>query len=190
MQTVLPSEFKRGLVVMLDDAPHVVEEFHVSGTAQTRHKLHVRLRHLLRGHFVTRQFAESERIPVADLVTRPVQFSYQQGDTSIFTDTETYEELQVSADQLGERRWFLRDNDECRAQFLDGKLLDIVLPPSVSLRIVETAPPIRGASDSSWKPAKLETGLEIMVPLFLNKGDLVRVDTETRKYGGKDTTTA
>jgi elongation factor P len=71
--------------------------------------------------------------------------------------------------------------------FLEGKLLDITLPGQVTLRIEDTAPPIRGGSDSAWKPAKLETGLEIMVPLFLDKGECVRVDTQTHKYVGKDT---
>jgi elongation factor P len=187
MQTVLPSEFKRGMVLMLDGAAHVIDDFHVSGTAQTRHKLHVRLRHLKLGRFTERQFAENERVPVADLSYRAVQFSYKQGDTHAFLDAETFEQLDLSAEQVGERHWFLKENEEYRAYFLDGKLLDIALPPQVSLRIEETAPPIRGGSDSTWKPATVETGLEIMVPLFLDKGDKVRVDTATRKYAGKDT---
>lgn len=187
MQTVLPSEFKRGMVLMLDGTPHVIDDFHVSGTAQTKHKLHVRLRHLRGGHFSDRQFAENERVPVADLIYRTVQFSYQQGDTYAFLDAETFEQLDLPAEQVGERRWFLKENEEYRAYFLDGKLLDLALPPQVALKIEETAPPIRGGSDSTWKPAQLETGLEIMVPLFLNKGEIVRVDTATRKYAGKDT---
>jgi elongation factor P len=186
MQTILPSEFKRGMVLMLDSAPQVIDDFHVSGTAQTRHKLHVRLRHLKTGRFTERQFAENERVPVADLNYRAVQFSYQQGDTYAFLDAETYEELDLNGEQVGERRWFLKENEEYRAYFLDGKLLDIALPPQVSLRIADTDPPIRGGSDSNWKPARLETGLEIMVPLFLDKGEKVRVDTATRKYAGKD----
>jgi elongation factor P len=69
---------------------------------------------------------------------------------------------------------------------LEGRLFDIVFPPSVALKIVETAPPIRGSSESTWKPAKVETGLEIMVPLFIATGDMVRVDTHTRKYLGEE----
>ncbi|MDH7504521.1 MAG: elongation factor P, partial [Verrucomicrobiota bacterium] len=79
------------------------------------------------------------------------------------------------------------ENEEYRAIFLEGKLMDIVLPGQVTLKIEDTAPPIRGGSDSTWKPARLETGLEIMVPLFLDKGEKVRVDTAMRKYVGKDT---
>jgi len=185
MQTVLPSEFKRGMVLLLEGAPQVIEDFHVSGTAQTRHKLHVRLRQLRGGRITERQFAENERVPVAELQHRTVTFSYQQGDTYAFLDAETFDGLDLTAEQVGERHWFFKENDEYRALFLEGKLLDIVLPPQVALRTVDTVPPVRGGSDSNWKPARLETGLEIMVPLFLNKGETVRVDTATRKYAGK-----
>ena len=91
------------------------------------------------------------------------------------------------AEQIGERHWFLKENDDYRAMYLEGKLLDIILPGHVSLQVKETAPPIRGGSDSAWKPAKLETGLEIMVPLFITQGETIRVDTATRKYVGKET---
>jgi elongation factor P len=186
MQTVLPAEFKRGMLLVLDNAPHFLEDFHTSGTAQTRHKLHVRLRNLKTGRIVDRTFAENERVPVAQLDHRTVQFSYKQGDTYAFLDTESFDELSLSAEQVGERRWFLKENDEYKALFLEGKLLDIVLPPQVPLQVVDTAPPTRGGSDSFWKPAKLETGLEIMVPLFIAKGETIRVDTHERKYAGKN----
>lgn len=110
MQTVLPSEFKRGMVLMLDAAPHVIEEFHITGTAQTKHKLHTRLRHLKTGRIVERVFAENERVPVAEMQTRRVTYSYTRGDTHVFLDAETFEELELSEAQLGERRWFLKEN--------------------------------------------------------------------------------
>ena len=186
MQTILPSEFKRGLVLMLDGAPQIIEDFHTAAAGRTKHKPHARLRNLKTGRVADHMFAENERVPVAELEHRRVQFSYKQGETYAFLDAETFEELDLSADQIGERHWFLKENEEYRALFLEGKLLDIVLPGQVSLRVEETAEPIRGGSDSAWKPAKLETGLEIMVPLFIAKGERVRVDTLTRKYAGKE----
>ncbi len=185
MQTVLPTEFKRAMVLLLDNAPHVLEDFHASGTAQTKHKLHVRLRNVKTGRVLDRTFAENERVAVAQLATRTVQFSYKQGDTYAFLDTESFEELDLSAEQVGSRHWFLKENEEYKALFLDGKLLDIVLPAQIPLQVADTAPPIRGGSDSAWKEAKLETGLEIMVPLFIAKGEIIRVDTHDRKYAGK-----
>jgi len=185
MQTILPAEFKRGMLLLLDNAPHYLEDFHASGTAQTRHKLHVRLRNLKTGRISDRTFAENERVTVAQLEHRTVQFSYKQGETYAFLDTESFDELNLSAEQVGDRRWFLKENDEYKALFLEGKLLDIVLPPQIPLQVVDTAPPIRGGSDSAWKEAKLETGLQIMVPLFIAKGETIRVDTHERKYAGK-----
>jgi elongation factor P len=185
MQTVLPEEFKRGMLLLLDNMPHYLEDFHTSGTAQTRHKLHVRVRNLKTGRVFDRTFAENERVPVGELEHRLVQFSYKQGDTYAFVDTKTFEEMNLPAELAGDRRWFIKENEEYKALFLEGNLIDIVLPPQVVLQVVDTAAPIRGGVDTAWKEAKLETGLEIMVPLFIAKGDLLKVDTQERKYAGK-----
>jgi len=186
METILPSEFKRGMVLLLGGAPLVLEDFHVSGTAQTKHKLHARLRHLKSGRLTDHTFTESERVPVAEVQYRRVQFSYHQGEEFVFSDVETYEELTLTAEQVGDRRWFIKENEEYRALLLDGRLVDIVLPPAVTLEVVDTAPPIRGGSDATWKPARLETGLEVMVPLFIAPGEKIRVDTVQRKYIGRE----
>ena len=185
MQTILPEEFKRGMLLLLDSMPHYLEDFHTSGTAQTRHKLHVRLRNLKTGRVFDRTFAENERVPVGQLEHRLVQFSYKQGDTYAFVDTKTFEEMTLPAELAGDRRWFIKENEEYKALFLEGNLIDIVLPPQVVLLVADTAPPSRGGVDTAWKPATLETGLELMVPLFITKGEMIRVDTQERKYAGK-----
>jgi elongation factor P len=186
MQTVLTSEFKRGMVLLLEGAPQMLEEFHVSGTAQTKHKLHARLRHLKTGRLADHTFSEGERVPVADVQHRRVQFSYHDGKDYVFSDVESFEELTLSAELVGERRWFIKEEVEYRALLLDGRLVDIVLPPAVTLEVVATDPPVRGGSDATWKPAKLDTGLEIMVPLFIAPGEKIRVDTTERKYTGRE----
>ena len=186
MQTVLPSEFKRLMVLLLEGVPHVIEEFHTSGTAQTRHKLHARLRQLKTGHVTERVFAENERVPVVSLETRRVTYSYTQGGTHVFLDAESFDELDLTDEQLGDRRAFLKENEEYKAMLLEDKLLDIVLPPQVPLKVVNTAPPVRGGSDATWKAARLETGIEVMVPLFIASGETIRVDTVTRKYLGRE----
>lgn len=190
MQTILPSELKRQMVLVLDGSPHVVEDLHTSGTAQTRHRLHVRLRHLMTGRPVERVFAENERVPVAPLETRRVTYSYARGDVQVFIDTETFDEFEFSNEQIGERRWFLKENEEYKALRLDGRPLDIVLPPQIPLKVVDTAPPSRGGLNSSWKEAKLETGLQIMVPLFIENGEIIRVDTAEKKYVNRETSGA
>ncbi|HKW28712.1 MAG TPA: elongation factor P [Verrucomicrobiae bacterium] len=186
MQSVLTSEFKRGMVLLLDGAPQMLEEFHVSGTAQTRHKLHARLRHLKTGRIADHTFSEGERVPVADVSHRRVQFSYHDGKDYVFSDVESFEEMSLSAEQIGDRRGFIKENVEYRALLLDGRLLNIVLPPNVTLEVVATDPPVRGGVDTTWKPARLDTGLEIMVPLFIAPGEKIHVDTATRKYAGRE----
>jgi elongation factor P len=186
MQTILPSEFKRSMVLMLDGSPHVVEDMHTSGTAQTRHRLHTRLRQLQTGRIIDRVFAENERVTVAPLETRRVTYSYAKGDTHVFSDSETFDELEFGSEQLGERRWFLKENEEYKALLLDGRFLDLVVPMQIALKVVDTAPPSRGGLESSWKEAKLETGLQIMVPLFIVKGEAIRVDTAAKKYAGRE----
>jgi elongation factor P len=187
MQTVLPSGFKRGQVLMLEGAPHVIEQFHTTGTAKTKRGLHAKLRSLITGRHVARVFTEGERVPVTELGSRTVQFSYREGDTFVFLDAQTFEELDLTVEQVGERHWFLKENEEYKALFLAGKLLEVVLPDSVALKVEETAPAQRGGADGAWKSAKLEGGLEIMVPLFIGPADAIRVDTVERKYLRKET---
>jgi len=186
MQTILPTEFKRGMVLMLEGVPEILEEFHMTGTAQTRHKIHCRLRNLKTGRILERVFTENERVALADLSYRRVVFSYKNGDDYVFTDCETFEEYTLSKDQIGDRHYFIKEDVEYKGIFLEGAFMDIVLPPSMQLKVTETGPAIRGGSDAAWKPAKLETGLEIMVPLFIETGEIVRVDTTERKYVGKE----
>src|SRR5262245_50255155 len=92
MQTILPSDFKRSMVLILEGVPHVIEDLHVTGTAQTRHKLHARLRHLKSGRITDRVFGENERVQVAPLETHRVTYSYAKGDVQVFMDTANFEE--------------------------------------------------------------------------------------------------
>ncbi len=174
------------MVLVLDGSPHVIEDLHTSGTAQTRHKLHTRLRQLKTGHIIDRVFAENERVPVAPLETRRATYSYAKGGTYVFIDEESFEEFELSEEGLGQRRWFLKENEGYKALLLDGKLLDIAFPPQVPLQVIETAPPLRGGSDSAGTEARLETGLMVMVPLFIAKGETVRVDTNSKRYVGRE----
>lgn len=187
MQTLSPSQFRRGLVLMLDQHPFLLEDFHITGTAKTKHKLHAFLRNLRTGRTAERVFQDNEHVATADLEYRTVQYSYRQEQTFIFLDTESFEELALSAEQVGERRWFLLENKEYKAMFLDGRLLDIVLPDQESLKVEQTAAPQRSSSQTTtFKEAILEGGLQVMVPLFIGPGEVIRVDTRTRKYLGKE----
>jgi len=185
MQTVMPSEFKRGMVLMLGGVAHLIEDFHTTGTAQTRHKLHTRLRQLKTGRLSEHVFSENDRVGTVELEHHTLQFSYQKGDEYVFQDVRTFEEVLLPVEQIGDRRWFIQDTEEYKALFLEGKLVDIILPLQITLTVVETGPSQKGGADGAWKPARLNGGLEIMVPLFIATGEAIRVDTQTHKYVGK-----
>ncbi len=186
MPNVSPADFKRGMVILLDGVPHVIEEMHATGTAKFKQKVHARMRHLASGRVIERTFADNETVTAAELEQRKATYSYRQDDVLVFLDSETYEPLELRVEQLGDKLAFLKENEEYKAVFLDGKLVDVQVPDQVVLQVVETGPAQRGSSDSTWKPAKLETGLEIMVPLFIETGERIRVDTAARKYAGKE----
>ena len=186
MNTASSSDFKRGMVLMLEGVPHQVDDFHTVGTGKTKHKTHVRLRNLLTGRSAERVFTENERIPVGDVEHQRVLLSYRQGADFVFLNAATFEEVILTGEQISDRHWFLKENQEYPAMFMEGKLMDIQLPAQVSLQVTETGPIQKGGSDSAWKTAKLESGLEIQVPLFIGTGEQVWVDSQTRKYLGKD----
>ena len=140
------------MVLMLDGAPQMVEEFHVSGTAQTKHKMHVRLRHLKTGRITEQTLPDGERLPIADVQHRRVQLSYADGKDFVFSEVESFEELTLSAERVGDRRYFIKENVEYRALLLDGRLLDIELPANVTFEVVETAPPVSGGSVPRGNP--------------------------------------
>ena len=144
--------------------------------------MHARMRNLHNGRIVEHTFPENEEVATVALEHKTVQFSFRQGTDYVFIDSATFDEIKLTAEQVGERHWFLNDHDEYRAMYVEGKFLDIQLPDHVALKVEQTAPPQRASQQSALKTATLEGGLEVMVPLFVGPGDLIRVDTGERKY--------
>ena len=186
MQTILPAAFRNGMVLMIEGTPFMIEDFHHTGTAKTRHKMCARMRNMHNGRIVERTFSEGDELTTVDIQHMTVQFSYKQGDEYMFLNAQSFDEVKLTAEQIGERHWFLHENDEYRALFLEGQFLDILLPDHVALKVEQTAPSQRASLQSSLKPATLEGGLEIMVPLFITQGEVIKVDTRDRKYLGKE----
>ena len=145
----------------------------------------MQVRNLHNGHVFERIFPDNERVPTTELEYRRASYSYAKDNVYAFLDAETFEELSLTGEQLGDRRHFLKENEEYRALVLEGQLLDVLLPDAVALAVAETAPAQHGGGDSAWKSATLEGGLEIQVPLFIAPGDRLLVDVKTHKYAGK-----
>jgi elongation factor P len=179
-------EVKRGGMVSINGAPHVVDDLTVSTPsargAATLYKF--RFRNLVTGQKEDRTCKGDDPLESVSVERRPVQLSYMQGDVYVFTDLESFEEFSINADDLEEQRQFLRDDlDGMMALISDGRVLTIEMPDVVELKIVQCDPSMRGASATSrTKPATLTTGLVVQVPEYMAPGEVVRVDTRTGKF--------
>lgn len=149
------------------------------GTAQVRTKL----RNLKTGAITEETFRPEQRFPRVRIEKRVMQYLYSDGEQHHFMDTQNYEQVALGPAQLGDALKFLKENMEVQVQFYEDAPLGLELPTSVDLEIVETEPGFKGdTATGGTKPARLETGLAVNVPLFVNQGDRIKVDTRTGEY--------
>jgi elongation factor P len=143
-----------------------------------------KLKNVLSGAVVDRTFRSGEKVTEVRLVRRPIQYSYTDGDLYYFMDMETYEMIPLSGDTIGEDQLrYLQENMECEGLTRDGRVLTVELPQFVELEVVETDPGVRGdTAQGGTKPAKLATGAVVQVPLFVERGEVIRVDRTADKY--------
>jgi elongation factor P len=176
-------ELKKGLTIRYEGGLMRIVDFqHVK---QGRGSAYVRLtlRNVRSGATVNTTVQAGEKFPVAQLEKQTVQFLYREDRTFFFMDTATYEQPAVGADVVGEAASYLKENGEIDLLTYEGEVLDIALPPSVVLRVDRTEPGYKGDTASgAVKPAIMETGLRVMVPLFVGEGDELRIDTRTGTY--------
>lgn len=176
-------DLRRGMTLELDgDLWNVLEYHHLKlgrGSAQVRMKM----RNVKSGTTVERTFQAGEKFRRAILDRKTVQYLYHGDGTYHFMDTDTYEQTALSADQLGDVASYLKDGQILEILTYQDRPLGAELPPSVELEVTRADPGLRGdTATAGTKPASLETGLVIQVPLFVNEGDRVRVDTRTGQY--------
>lgn len=182
---ISPSDFKRGQRIELDGEPYaIVDHTTQSGPARSANTLvRAKLRNLRTGQLVDRPFKANDKVKIPDFEIRSVQYLYDDGDNRVFMDTENYDQFGLHHEQVAEEMLFLRANDEARALFFNGSCIGIELPHTVTLEVRETEPGTRGDTvTNALKAATLETGVEVSVPLFVNHGDRIVVDTRERRY--------
>ena len=177
------NDFRPGVVVELDGELYaVVQSAHVKrgrGSAYVRAKV----RSLKTGSITERTFNTGVRVPLIYLDRKPMQYLYAQGDEYVVMDHETFEQLPLRAELLGDAVHYLKENTDVVVVFYDGRPIAVELPNAVELEVVETAPGFKGdTAAGSSKPARLETGLSVQVPFFVSVGDRVRVDTRSGEY--------
>lgn len=176
------NELKSGLTILVDNQVYlIIETQHVKpgkGSAFVRTKL----KNIKTGLILEKTF-RSEEIEEAFLEQHKLQFLYPSGSSYVFLDQENFEEVPINKDVLKEKVKFLKDNIEATAYSYKGEILNIELPNSIEVKIIETEPGVRGdTAKSGTKPAKIETGAIIQVPLFINIGDTIKIDTRTGEY--------
>jgi len=177
------SNFKKGLKVMYEGAPYIIVDFMHVKMGRGRPHVKAKMKNLLAGSVIEKSFLTTESFDEPDIVNRDMQFLYSQADEYVFMDSETFDQIPVSAEVLGETRWYLMENDEYSVMLYEGRPLSVDLPASVVLEVTETEPAIRGDTVSNvTKPAILETGLQVKVPPFIKEGDKIKVDTRTGEY--------
>ena len=176
---------KGNLIKVGNDLFRILELHHLTPGNKRAH-IQVRMRNIRSGTLADQKFRAEEDVERATLDEREMQYLYNDGDSFYFMDTQSYEQVHISAEALGDSKDFLIPEMTIRVEFYDVEPVGIELPPTVDLVVKETVPGIKGATASAQvKPATLETGLVVQVPPFVNEGDRIRVNTETGEYQGR-----
>ncbi|MCE2504739.1 MAG: elongation factor P [Chlorobi bacterium] len=177
------SDLRSGLVIMHNNELCTVLESTHRTPGKGRASYQVKLRKLRDGKFMEHRFRSGEEIEIIRLENKTMQFLYREGENLVVMDTETYEQTSLPEAVVGDAAGFLKESGEVSLSFFENEVVQIVLPPHVNLMVSQTEPGVRGdTASSATKPATLESGTTITVPLFINEGDVVRVDTRTGEY--------
>lgn len=183
MATYSTSEFKAGLKVMLDGDPAAIveNEFVKPGKGQAFNR--VKIRNLKTGRVIERTFKSGDTIEAADVVDVEMQYLYNDGEFWHFMQPESFEQVAADKDTVGGAAQWLKEQDVCLVTLWNGSPISVEPPHTVVLEIVETDPGVRGdTSGGGGKPAKLETGAVVRVPLFVQQGERIKVNTRTGEY--------
>lgn len=177
------SDLKKGLRLKIDNEPHVVVEFNFVKPGKGQALYRTRLRNMITGSQFERSFRSVDSFEQADMQEKKMQFLYPDEDKYCFMDVESYEQVFLNADQVGDGKNYLIDNLEVEILFFEDRPLGITLPNFIDIVVAEAEPWAKGDSVSgNTKPIKLPTGHQIMVPPFIETGDRIRVDTRSGEY--------
>ncbi|MFO8032156.1 MAG: elongation factor P [Desulfohalobiaceae bacterium] len=180
------SDIRNGLKIEMQGQPFEVLDFQHSKSGRGGAFIKTKLKNLMNGSVLEHTFRSGEKIAKPDLETRQMQYLYQDGDELVFMDMTNYEQVQVPAENLGQKGKFLVEGQEVKALTYQEQIIDLSLPASVVLQVTETEPGLKGDTVSgASKSAVLENGLNVSVPLFVENGDKVKVDTRTSEYLGR-----
>jgi elongation factor P len=180
-------DVRRGMVVKLDDGQlYQCLDRDLNTPGNWRAILQLKLRNLKTGSIALQRVRPQDKVEVAYLDKREFTYSYKDGTDYVFMDSETFEQITLSAEIIGDQMKYLKENDNVQITMYEGKPMDVEIPATVNLKVVETEPALKGATAAAqYKPATLETGLKVTVPPFIGGGEVVQIDTRTGEYLGR-----
>ena len=178
------NEFRKGLKMIIDNEPYIIVEFQHVKPGKGAAFVKTRIKSLVSGNVLDRTFRSGDKVELAeDMEERQMQYMYKEGTNHYFMDTSTYDQLFVTEKNLGDAKNYLKEGLVIAVTFYKGAAIGVETPNFVDLAIAQTEPGIKGdTAQNATKPATLESGYVIQVPLFLNEGDRVKIDTRTGNY--------
>lgn len=177
------TDLKLGRAIAIDGEPYIVIASQFGRKSQSKANMQCKLKNLKTGQVISKNFQGSEKIEPADVGFRHVQYLYGDLTSCTFMDLDTYDQFALQKSDIGDAADYMVDGIEVDALLYDEKPIGIKLPPTVTLEVKETIPGVKGdTATGGGKPAKLETGITVIVPLFINEGDKIVVNTETGTY--------
>lgn len=177
------AEFKKGLKIELDGTPYIMVDFQHVKPGKGGAFVRTKLKNLLTGRVLDQTFRSGERVKKPDLMEREMQYLYREGDRYCMMDNVNYEQIMLTEAQVGEARLYLIENLDLKVLFFNKEPVGVELPNFVELAVAQTEPGVKGdTAAGGTKPAVLESGANIQVPLFINEGDRVKVDSRTGGY--------
>ena len=176
------SDLRKGLRVEIEGVPYVITEFSFLKPGKGQAVYTCRLKNLLSGSTMMKSYRSNESFGVPNVEEKKMRYSYKEGADFVFVD-ENYEQINIAPEVLGDLKYFLAEDMPVEVMFYNGQPIEITLPIFVEKKIIQTDPGLRGNTATNvMKPAKIADDYEIQVPLFVNQGDVVRIDTRTREY--------
>ena len=183
MPTITAGDFRNGVTFEKDGSVCTVVEFQHVKPGKGAAFVRTRLKNVMTGAVLERTFSPTDKYPTAHIETKEMQYLYNDGELYYFMDTETFEQLPLNHEQVEDAIYFIVENENVTIRFFKGSPFSVAAPNFVELTVTETEPGFRGdTATGTTKPATLETGFKINVPLFVNEGDRIRVDTRTGEY--------
>ena len=177
------SDLKKGLKVEIDGGPWTIIDFEFCKPGKGQALYRCKMKNMITGNTMEKTYRAAEKIEKPNLAERDVFYSYQDGDFYIFSDVETFEEFRLGKKTLGDQVYFLIEDSPCRILFFNDMPIEVTLPVFIEKVIAHTEPGARGDTATNvTKPASLDNGYTINVPLFVNENDVVRIDTRTGQY--------